>query len=132
VRRPSYARCRELPEKPVRCTLVSHAEHVRPPRPGTTAMTESDERSDEARQTFEYFSNEYAQALHAFKAIEDQSTTLMLLGVADDLRGFVDQFIEMATRTKQLAEEKNEPHFAEWFGELIERAEALRGAIPKR
>ena len=76
-------------------------------------MTESDERSDEARQTFEYFSNEYAQALHAFKAIEDQSTTLMLLGVADDLRGFVDQFIEMSTRTKRLAEEKNEPHFAE-------------------
>ena len=95
-------------------------------------MTEPDERSEEARATFEYFSNEYAQALHAFKAIEDQSTTLMLLGVSEDLRGFVDQFIEMATRTKALAEEKNEPHFAEWFGELIEKAEALRGAIPKR
>ena len=95
-------------------------------------MTEPDERSDEARQTFEYFSNEYAQALHALKAIEDQSTTLMLLGVADDLRGFVDQFIEMATKTKALAEEKNEPHFAEWFGELLEKAEALRGAIPNR
>jgi hypothetical protein len=92
----------------------------------------SDERSDEARQNFEYFSNEYAQALHALKAIEDQSTTLMLLGVADDLRGFVEQFLEMATRTKALAEEKNEPHFAEWFGELIEKAEALRGAIPNR
>ena len=92
----------------------------------------SDERSEEARQNFEYFSNEYAQALHAFKAIEDQSTTLMLLGVADDLRGFVELFLEMATRTKALAEEKNEPHFAEWFGELVEQAEALRGAIPKR
>jgi len=92
----------------------------------------SDERSDEARQTFEFFSNEYAQALHAFKAIEDQSTTLMLLGVADDLLGFVDQFLEMATRTKKLAEEKKQPHFAEWFVELIEKAEALRGAIPKR
>ena len=92
----------------------------------------SDERSDEARQNFEYFSNEYAQALHTFKAIEDQSTTLMLLGVADDLLGFVEQFLEMATRMKALAEEKNEPHFAEWFGELVEKAEALRGAIPKR
>ena len=92
----------------------------------------SDDRPDEARENFTYFSNEYAQALQAFKAIEDQSTTLMLLGVADDLRGFVDQFIEMATRTKALAEEKNEPHFAEWFGELLEKAEALRGAIPKR
>src|SRR4029077_16094290 len=95
-------------------------------------MTEPDERSEEARQTFEYFSNEYAQALHAFKAIEDQSTTLMLLGVADDLRGFVDQFIDMSSRTKRLAEEKQQPHFAEWFAELIEKAEALRGAIPQR
>jgi hypothetical protein len=92
----------------------------------------SDERSPEARQNFEYFSNEYAQALHALKAIEDQSTTLMLLGVADDLRGFVEQFLDMATRTRALAEEKNEPHFAEWFDELIEKAETLRGAIPKR
>lgn len=91
-----------------------------------------DDRSDEARENFEFFSNEYAQALHAFKAIEDQSTTLMLLGVADDLRTFVDQFIEMSTRTKQLAEEKNQAHFAEWFAELIEKAEALRGAIPQR
>jgi hypothetical protein len=91
-----------------------------------------DDRSDEARENFEFFSNEYAQALHAFKAIEDQSTTLMLLGIADDLRTFVDQFIDMATRTKTLAEEKNQAHFAEWFSELIEKAEALRGAIPKR
>ena len=96
-------------------------------------MNESDDqRSEEARAQFEYFSNEYAQALHAFKAIEDQSTTLMLLGVSEDLRGFVDQFIEMAGRTRQLAVEKNQAHFAEWFGELIEKAEALRGAIPKR
>ncbi len=91
-----------------------------------------DDRSDEARENFEFFSNEYAQALHAFKALEDQSTTLMLLGVADDLRTFVDQFLDMATRTKKLAEEKNQAHFAEWFAELIEKAEALRGAIPKR
>ncbi len=66
----------------------------------------TDEHDDESREDFEFFSNEYAQALQAFKAIEDQSTTLMLLGVTDDLRGFVDQ--------------------------LIEKAEALRGAIPQR
>jgi hypothetical protein len=92
----------------------------------------SDEHDNESREDFEFFSNEYAQALQAFKAIEDQSTTLMLLGVADDLRGFVDQFIDMASRTRRLAEEKNQPHFAEWFAELIEKAEALRGAIPQR
>jgi hypothetical protein len=92
----------------------------------------SDEHDNESREDFEFFSNEYAQALQAFKAIEDQSTTLMLLGVADDLRGFVDQFIDMASRTRQLAEEKHQPHFAEWFAELLEKAEALRGAIPQR
>ena len=92
----------------------------------------TDEHNEESREDFEFFSNEYAQALQALKAIEDQSTTLMLLGVADDLRGFVDQFIDMASRTKRLAEEKQQPHFAEWFAELIEKAEALRGAIPQR
>jgi hypothetical protein len=88
-----------------------------------------DPRSEEARETFAYFSNEYAQALQAFKAIEEQSSTLMLLGVNEDLRGFVDQFIEMAERTRRLAEEKSETHFAEWFAELIDKAETLRGTI---
>ncbi len=92
----------------------------------------SDNRSDEARADFEFFSAEYAQALQAFKAIENQSTTLLLLGVSEDLRGFVDQFIEMATKTRRLAEEKNQTHFAEWFAELIQKAETLRGAIPQR
>ena len=92
----------------------------------------TDERSDQAREDFEFFSAEYAQALQAFKAIEDQSTTLLLLGVSEDLRGFVDQFIEMATKTRRLAEEKKQAHFAEWFAELIEKAEALKGAIPQR
>ena len=88
--------------------------------------------SDQAREEFEFFSAEYAQALQAFKAIEDQSTTLLLLGVSEDLRGFVDQFIDMASRTKRMAEEKNQAHFAEWFAELIEKAEALKGAIPQK
>ena len=81
------------------------------------------------RANFAFFSSEYAQALQAFKAIEEQSATLQVLGVTDELRGFIEQFIEMATRVKGLADEKNEPHFAEWFSELIEKAEQLRGAI---
>lgn len=89
----------------------------------------TDPRSNEARETFTYFSNEYAQALQAFKAIEEQSATLLLLGVVDDLRQFVDQFLEMAGRTRRLAVEKGETNFAEWFGELIHKAEALRGEI---
>lgn len=92
----------------------------------------TDERSDQAREDFEYFSAEYAQALQAFKAIENQSTTLLLLGVSEDLRGFVDQFIEMAQKTRKLAEDKGQTHFADWFTELIEKAETLRGAIPQR
>lgn len=92
-------------------------------------MNDNDARSEEARQRFTYFSNEYAQALQAYKAIEDQSATLLLLGVADDLRLFVDQFLEMAERTRTLAVEQGETNFAEWFGELIEKASALRGEI---
>jgi hypothetical protein len=92
----------------------------------------TDERSDQSREDFEFFSAEYAQALQAFKAIENQSATLLLLGVSEDLKGFVDQFLEMAERTKKLAEERNQSHFAEWFAELIAKAETLRGAIPQR
>ncbi len=91
-----------------------------------------DDRSEQAREDFESFSAEYAQALQAFKAIENQATTLLLLGVSEDLKGFVEQFIEMAAKTKQLAEEKNQTHFAEWFAELIEKAQALLEAIPQR
>ena len=92
-------------------------------------MTDDDGRSDESRETFAWFSNEYAQALQAFKTIEAQSSTLMQLGVADDLRGFIEQFIVMASGTKVLAEEKGEMHFAEWFAELVRKAEALRTGI---
>jgi len=80
-------------------------------------------------ENFSYFSNEYAQALQAFKAIEEQTSTLIVMGVSDDLRNFIDQFIEMAERTRRLADEKGEPHFAEWFTELLDKAEALRGTI---
>ena len=93
------------------------------------ASDANDPRSEEARERFTYFSNEYAQALQAYKAIEDQSATLLLLGVADDLRQFVDQFLEMAGKTRKLAAEKGETNFAEWFDELIVKAEALRGEI---
>lgn len=82
--------------------------------------------SDEARANFEYLSNEYAQALQAWQAIENQSSTLVLLGYTDDLRVFIEQFIEMARRAKEHAIEKDEPNFAEWFGELVRKAEELR------
>jgi len=87
------------------------------------------DQSDESRENFAYFSSEYAQALQALNAIENQSSTLMLLGGSDDLRTFIDQFIEMATRVKILAVEKNEMNFVDWFKELIEKAEAIRSVV---
>ena len=92
-------------------------------------MTPDD--SDDPRATFEHFSNEYAQALQAYETIEKQASTLMLMGYTGDLRQFLEQFLEMATRAKALAVEKGEQNFAEWFGELVEKAEALRSAVPK-
>ncbi|HET7436215.1 MAG TPA: hypothetical protein VFN10_16010 [Thermoanaerobaculia bacterium] len=88
--------------------------------------------SDPSLDPFAYFSNEYAEALQALQALESQSSTLMLMGNRDELRTFIEQFLQMAKRTHALAIEKNEPNFAEWFRELIDRAEALRNAVPRR
>ena len=82
--------------------------------------------SDDPRATFEWLSNEYAQALQALTAIENQASTIVAFGGSEDLRTYVDQFIAMASHTRSLAEETGETHFVEWFGELIRKAEALR------
>ena len=84
---------------------------------------------DDPRATFEHFSNEYAQALQAFAAIENQASTLQLMGYTDDLRQFIEQFITMARRTRDLAIERGEANFAEWFGELVQKAEQLRMTV---
>ena len=86
----------------------------------------SDERSN-----FEYFSNEYAQALQAYSAIENQAATLLLMGASEDLRQFIDQFVAMAGASRDLALEKGEQNFADWFGELVAKAERLRAGVPK-
>lgn len=85
----------------------------------------------DARAVFEHFSNEYAQALQAFQAIENQASTLQLMGYTDDLRQFIEQFLEMAKHTRELALERGEAHFAEWFGELVDKAEALRMSVSR-
>ena len=84
---------------------------------------------DDPRAAFDYFSAEYAQALQAFQTIESQSSTLLLMGHQEELRQFLEQFIEMAMRTKLQALERNESNFADWFGELIEKAERMRGGV---
>ena len=85
----------------------------------------------DSRADFEYFSNEYAQALQAFTAIENQASTLLLMGHSDELRTFIEQFIEMASRTRAAATEKGEANFVEWFDELIRKAELLRGGVTR-
>ncbi len=87
-------------------------------------------QDDDARATFDYFSSEYAQALQAFETIEAQSPALLMTGHHEELRAFLEQFIAMAERTRLSAVEKNEQNFAEWFGELIEKARAMRAGIP--
>lgn len=83
------------------------------------------------RHDFEYFSNEYAQALQAYAAIENQASTLMLMGHHDELRQFLDQFLAMAGGTRALAAEKGEQNFVDWFDELIRKAETLREGVAK-
>jgi hypothetical protein len=90
-------------------------------------MSPADE--DNKRDNFAHFSNEYAQALQALQAIESQASTLLLLGNSEELRHFIDQFIEMASRTRANAEDLDETHFVEWFNELIRKAESLRGDV---
>jgi hypothetical protein len=87
--------------------------------------------SDDTRANFEHFSNEYAQALQAYAAIENQASTLQLMGYTDDLRQFIEQFLLMARRTRDLAIERDEKNFAEWFGELVQKAEKLRTAVAR-
>lgn len=82
--------------------------------------------SDDPKANFEYFSNEYAQALQAYTAIENQAATLLLMGASEDLRQFIDQFVAMAGAVRDLALEKGEANFAEWFSELVAKAEKLR------
>ena len=83
------------------------------------------------RADFEHFSNEYAQALQAFATIENQASTLLLMGHSEELREFIDQFLAMATRTRAAAAEKGEQNFVEWFDELIRKAELLRGGVAR-
>lgn len=82
--------------------------------------------SDDPRAHFEHFSNEYAQALQALTAIENQASTIVAFGGADELRPYLDQFITMASRVRDEAEEREETHFVEWFDELLRKAAALR------
>lgn len=85
----------------------------------------------EDRETpFIILSAHYADALDTMTAIERQAATILAHGGAEHLRTIVDQFIAMCGETRDAAREANEPDFAEWFEELMRKAEAIREAIP--
>jgi hypothetical protein len=86
---------------------------------------------DDPREAFEYFSQEYAQALQAYQTLEAQAGTLLLMGHTEELLQFLSRFMEMATRVGSLAAARDEQNFAEWFGELVKKAEALRATVPQ-
>jgi hypothetical protein len=90
------------------------------------------EQEDLTREDFEFFSREYAEALKAFHAIENQASTILLMGGSTELREFIEQFLNMASRTRALAVERDQGHFAEWFAELIAKAENLLAQLAGR
>jgi hypothetical protein len=77
-------------------------------------------------QDFALFSAEYAQALDALEELKNQAETLMVMGSSEELRLFIDRFIDMASSNASLAREKDQEHFHEWFLELVQRAQELR------
>lgn len=85
--------------------------------------------NSEAKVVFDYFSREYAQALQAIATIEQQAPTLIALGSGDELKTFIRTFVEMADRTRRLAGTQGEENFVEWFGELVNRANAVGAAL---
>jgi len=84
---------------------------------------------DMADGDFEHFTSEYAQALEAFKNLKAKAGAILLMGGAEELRGFLEQFITMASERSREAAEKNLEHFEEWFQELATQARELRRSI---
>lgn len=87
---------------------------------------------DALMNDFLALSREYADALEALGAIEAQVGTIVTLGGADELRRFVEQFIEMSRRARERSEESGEAELATWFQELIDRAGQVLAALAER
>ncbi|HVT05786.1 MAG TPA: hypothetical protein VHL58_20720 [Thermoanaerobaculia bacterium] len=78
---------------------------------------------------FEYFTGEYSSAVEAFKNLKGKAGAILLMGGADELGGFLEQFITMATERAREASEKQLDHFEEWFQELATQARELRRSV---
>lgn len=75
---------------------------------------------------FHALSDEYAQAVEALDAIEKQAELFVAAGRQDELRSFLDRFVQMARSAGGRARAQNLDHFTEWFDELIKRVENVQ------
>lgn len=75
------------------------------------------------------YREEYDEALRAFETIKAQAETLLLMGSADELRQFIDRFIDMASKTAARAHEDGLAPFADSFLDLVQRAENFRNSV---
>jgi hypothetical protein len=73
-----------------------------------------------------FFTDQYAQAVQALETIRAQSQTLSFGGMTDELRQFLDRFIELASSTAADAHLKGQEQHAGWFLKLVTDAERLR------
>lgn len=90
------------------------------------------EKPDRERDPIAFYTSEYSQAVQAFETIRVQSDTLRMMGSTDELRTFLDQFIEMASTTAADAHLKQLDRIAGWFMELVQRAEQMRHSLEER
>jgi hypothetical protein len=84
------------------------------------------------RDPIAYYTDQYSQAVQALEAIRLQSETFRAMGSTDDLRQFLDQFIEMASRTAADAHMESLERFAAWFLDLVQRAEQMKALLERK
>ena len=87
------------------------------------------EDQDESPDRFEQYAIEHREALTAFETIKAQAETLLLMGNADELKTFIDRFIEMAARAAARAHDEGLAHYADLFLDLVQRGENFRRSV---
>lgn len=76
-----------------------------------------------------FYTEQYSQAVQAFETIRVQSDTFRLMGNQGELRGFLEQFIEMASKTAADAHLQQLDRIAGWFLELVQKAEQMKKSL---
>jgi hypothetical protein len=87
------------------------------------------EDQDDSTNRFEQYALEYREALTAFETIKAQAETLLMMGNADELKTFIDRFIEMAARAAARADADGLVQYADSFLDLVQRGENFRRSV---